>query len=709
MVFALSTSDSLNVFLTVTQSSNGGGGGPVNPPPPPPPPVPLTITNIQVTPSFTTAHVTWQTNASAISTLSWGATQDYELGTIIEGAAGTVHSADITGLDPGTTYYFTISAQTQEQPPRSASSGNQTFQTRSRILSATSFRAQYNATNKDIDLTWRNPTDPDFDVVRIMRSTTFFPTTEQDGEFVYQGSAEATVDVNVVPGTTYYYSLFVRSREGQFSAPLVDSAYVPKEGEIVPPPEQQPNPFQQFPTVEIPGLENFSLLEFEFLQKDRRILFQSGDVPVDGAQNLQISVDYDKLPEVLKTIGITLQHPQDKNKVFSFLLRANDAKTKYTATIAPLLEPGSYDMTITILDYKNQGVKRIIGRLIVTGPRFINNPTVLTLTDKVAPIGAGIGVASGIVETTFLLTHVESFYDLYLAIARLIGAVAGIFGVRRKRQPWGTIYDSVTKRPLDPAYVTVHSGDTEVADSITDLDGRYGFLVPEGTYTLDSNKTHYQFPSKLLAGKTRDELYDSLYFGEPVSAKEGDVVIRNIPMDPVGFDWNEFVKNKEGLFRLYNRRDRIKRAIFVALYGFGFASSAFAFLITPSLWNFCAVLFYTALLVFQTLWKRQHVAVKVRNAETREPLPYAIIRVFAAHLNEQVKAVVADALGRFYILIAPGTYYLTVDAKKPDGSYEKVYTSPILELKKGVLASDIVVGHEATATGTLASLEQKIA
>ena len=78
-------------------------------------------------------------------------------------------------------------------------------------------------------------------------------------------------------------------------------------------------------------------------------------------------------------------------------------------------------------------------------------------------------------------------------------------------------------------------------------------------------------------------------------------------------------------------------------------------------------------------------------ADTKEPLSFAIIRVFLPDLNQQIKYVVADKLGRFHLLVRPGVYYYTVEEKQLDGSYLKVLQSQPVSLPKGVLTTDIKV------------------
>ena len=84
---------------------------------------------------------------------------------------------------------------------------------------------------------------------------------------------------------------------------------------------------------------------------------------MNGSENLTIRLAYAKVPEILKTIGITLSDPQDPSKVFPFLLRVNADATYYEATIGPLGRSGNYALNIAVLDYQNQGLKRIGGNL----------------------------------------------------------------------------------------------------------------------------------------------------------------------------------------------------------------------------------------------------------------------------------------------------------------------------------------------------------
>ncbi len=337
-----------------------------------------------------------------------------------------------------------------------------------------------------------------------------------------------------------------------------------------------------------------------------------------------------------------------------------------------------------------QEVSRVSGIVAQNTAKVVKSPAGRVATKIAEPIGAvagGVAVGSQVLVSTMTVT---SFSDVYLLIIKMFGLFVGLF--RKRRKPWGTVYDSVTKRPLDPAYVVIKKeGGDEVSDAITDLDGRFGFFLPIGKYSMDASKTNYAFPSKQLSGKYQDELYENIYHGDLVENSEGEVIVRNIPLDPVNFDWNEFEKNKQQLFRLYSEKERKWKRAFNYIYNFGFFAALLTAVLDGSYFNYSFLTFYLVIMLYQTFFIWRHTAVTLKYADSGEPIPYSIVKLFSAEANNEVKSVVTDQLGRFYLLVGQGKYYLTVDAKQPDASYKRIYQSEVMDLKNGIVPSDIIV------------------
>lgn len=278
-------------------------------------------------------------------------------------------------------------------------------------------------------------------------------------------------------------------------------------------------------------------------------------------------------------------------------------------------------------------------------------------------------------------------------LPRLLNLLLGFLGFRKKQRSWGTVYNAVTKQPLDPAYVTLmNEAGEEVASAITDPDGRYGFVVDPGTYTIEAAKTNFVFPSQTLAGKSKDELYNNLYFGEKVTVKEhGEVITENIPMDPVGEDWNEQAKASMGsnVFSFFSKHDRVIIQIINFLFVVGFALSIFLIITAPNTWNIVIFFLYVFLLLVMLLGVRPTRSGKILHSG--ESVPFAIVRIYNASLNKEIAHKVTNQYGQYYALVPKGEYYITVEAKNQSGNYSHIYTSETMRARNGVLNADFRV------------------
>lgn len=337
---------------TLALSTQGSGGGTASQRQP-------LIYDVKIETQGSNARISWKTNVPTLGTLSWGKNTDYNEGVVQETLYVSDHSATLSYLDSGTQYfarisgldgmgaigYLTISFVTTdfETPPANPSN----------------FVAV--PLEDSIVLKWANPPLNQFDEVRLVRSESFYPSDPYDGETIYEGRDEVFTDKDKIPGVRYYYSLFVKSNNS-YSSGLVADAKILLPGEA----PEEIDVIEQIPSSEKvhPLIGALVFQDFNFIQDGKKIQGMGDDsVSIDGTKNLTVSLDYRKVPEVLKSIVVTLQHPLNPNKTFSFMLRVNEEKTAYEATIAPLGDSGKYTTRISIVDYKNQGLKKIMGSL----------------------------------------------------------------------------------------------------------------------------------------------------------------------------------------------------------------------------------------------------------------------------------------------------------------------------------------------------------
>lgn len=349
----------------------------------------------------------------------------------------------------------------------------------------------------------------------------------------------------------------------------------------------------------------------------------------------------------------------------------------------------SIDRAITNLFGKN--VVLSLSETKKTTKALIETPIGQTVTEIVPVVGAASGVAVSVAAGMF--ANPLTMSEIFLIPMRLWALLMTALGLKKRNRPWGTVYDSVTKQPLDPAYVVLlDQQGKEVATSITDIDGRYGFLVGPGTYHLIASKTNYTFPSTKLKGENIDELYNDLYFGtDVVVASEGEVIGKNIPLDANGFDWNEYTKKEQKLTKFYSNRQKWIAYISNILFSIGLLVTIIAVLVVPTSYNVGTLVMYLVLFILKRTILRPKPQGFVTDKTTNTPLSFAIVRIYSASTNREILHKVTDKTGKYYCLIPNGKYYATVERKNPDATYTKVYTSEPVEVTGGYFKGRFVV------------------
>ncbi len=335
--------------------------------------------------------------------------------------------------------------------------------------------------------------------------------------------------------------------------------------------------------------------------------------------------------------------------------------------------------------------KEVVQKALDQTVQVLRSPKGSLVTKTVSTVG--VATTGAVAVASSLFVNPLSFSEIFMIPLRLWALLLTAFGLKKRHRPWGTVYDSVTKQPLDPAYVVLQDMQgNEVNTAITDLDGRYGFLLFPGKYTITANKTNYTFPSKRLAGKTQDELYQDLYFGEDLSVSDqGAIITKNIPLDPENFDWNEFSKGNQKLMVFYSRRDRIMKKVSRISFSVGLVVSLIALFVAPQPYNIMIFGLYCLLLLVRIFGTGQRVYGSVIEKRTGLPLSFAIIRVFSIDLNRELFSRVTDKFGRYYCLVPKGKYTVSIERKNPDESYTPVYTSSTIDASKGVINETISI------------------
>lgn len=259
------------------------------------------------------------------------------------------------------------------------------------------------------------------------------------------------------------------------------------------------------------------------------------------------------------------------------------------------------------------------------------------------------GIATSTAAALNLLPYLRFLAQLFTEPMR---ALAG-----RPRRAWGTVYDSLTKMPIDLATVRLFSenGSKLLETSVTDTKGRFRLAEREGVKTfIEAAKMGYEFPSKILVGKEKDYTYSNLYFGGVISpkGKETGIVLASIPLDSI----KKILPNSKIL------KEKTIRAINNTVAVFGIFFATLNLIVTPAWYTVLLLAVHIALyIIFCNINKAMKVKPwgRVYESGLNTPVKSAVIRIFDAKWNRLLETMVADTKGRYGFLVGGNNYYLT--------------------------------------------------
>ncbi|MFT5359614.1 MAG: hypothetical protein ACI88L_000072 [Candidatus Paceibacteria bacterium] len=314
---------------------------------------------------------------------------------------------------------------------------------------------------------------------------------------------------------------------------------------------------------------------------------------------------------------------------------------------------------------------------------FLDKPTTTIATTIALAVGL-------ITAVTGAFAGALGASEIVLLPTRLGNILLTALGLRKKQRAWGTVYDSKTKQPLDPVYVTLTNTQTGIEHTaITDMDGRYSFLVDQpGEYTLTANKADYTFPSSKLLNQTSDHLYQNLYTGGIITiSQQGQVITNNIPLDATNVNWNEKDKLTNNRLKFYKKRDYLLTKTADTLFYLGFLVALAALLFFPQPYNIATFALY---ILFAILKKTGYGGRRTGSVtdSKNNPIPFAILRLISPTLNQEMKHTVADKYGRYHMLANNGVYDLKVEERDGD-QIVKEMTHSGTQVVNGVLKKKI--------------------
>ncbi len=301
----------------------------------------------------------------------------------------------------------------------------------------------------------------------------------------------------------------------------------------------------------------------------------------------------------------------------------------------------------------------------------------------VAVTSLAVNVSVGLALLTSLITSMP-----YL-ITQIILGVLTFFGLRKKGNLNGYIYDSFSKNPVRQAIVRIYTKEDELI--WTDVTNQQGYFktidIPNGEYYITVNANGYIFPTKTIFGST-DLPMENIYHGGVFTVTKNSIPKFSIPLDRAESKAFSILKQ-----RSWNLLKLIFHLLHVTVFIIGLIFSIYAVSVSPILINYIILALYipSILLIVFPLWINREKYGIVRD-EKKNRLEGIDIGLYESEFNRLVLKRVTDSKGRYRFLADRGNYYISVLNPEYSIVNEKKFENIVVKKRTGeMIRPDITV------------------
>ena len=279
-------------------------------------------------------------------------------------------------------------------------------------------------------------------------------------------------------------------------------------------------------------------------------------------------------------------------------------------------------------------------------------------------VDLGVAAQTAVVTATQLTTTIAAAQNLNFT--EYIRFFFSFFIARKgpKKDFWGLVYNSKNSSPIAFAVIRVVSliDNKIIKTTVSDLDGRYGFILDPGKYKLQVEHQDFHFP---VTDSTAFVLQNDnqIYRGSEIEIKGVTNVNFNIPMEAKEY--------KRGFSLKKLRKMWLNSGIVKLTQNMYFIYTLFVINVLMVLdqfyWLFLASSIYYGIFVIIHLVnyfrKPSRTWGVVIDSKTNKPVPFAFVKVFNKKDDSLVDSKITDINGRFQFYPADGDYSILVQAK----------------------------------------------
>ncbi|MBI4591912.1 fibronectin type III domain-containing protein [Candidatus Uhrbacteria bacterium] len=656
----------------------------------------------------TSARVTWETDEASDSTVAYGLTTAYEE-TESEEDLDTSHSILLTDLTAGTTYHFQVLST--DASTNQAFSSDQTFETNEDDAPGNVSNLSVVSGDGSVTLTWTSPSDDDLSGMYVLQCLDGYPTdpTDDTCEVVSTQLTSSLAFSGLSNGITYYFGVFAYDEAGQFASGALVLG-TPQASE-----------------EEVPSEEESSQAE-ETSEEETSEEESGGEVELPTTQTEETSAEETTSPGSAVSCGDSVCSATESSRSCPTDCEQSEEPTSLDAEDGILSDADVLflvaDETIA-LETMSSGVVEVTPtsdmRILVPADAVSDDVETMLLTvgDDTYLMRLDDALALYLADVT--IPDMQTVLEVSVLVTYLDGSSDAVSSYLRVVAP-GYVYQVIDgeEAAVPNAHVTLFElveGEFVVWDgspygqfnpSYTSADGAFAWYVSNGTYRVSVEADGYESaqsavltiqnaiinPRILLTAVGQEEGEEEVVVTEPSQeeVEEETAPQQEAPSTLVEtffhvLPFKEVQQTLEAIRELPGVEEaaEVSTPVLAITAGVSVVVLSVAFDFLP----FLQYLFTAPVLFF---WRRRRKGYGVvYNAIAKTAIDLAVVRLFkiedgaADARGRLVKSRVTDRGGRYFFLVQPGTYRITVTkpgfqfptdylkGEKTDGSYLDVY------------------------------------
>ncbi|MBI4239694.1 carboxypeptidase regulatory-like domain-containing protein [Candidatus Uhrbacteria bacterium] len=382
-----------------------------------------------------------------------------------------------------------------------------------------------------------------------------------------------------------------------------------------------------------------------------------------------------------KTVTIKIVYADDQVQIMKYRLNviASELQLKVLSVVAPRVQEARVAV---------HAVNKQVEQAVVTTQPVLQTTAIAT--------GAGV--------TALNPTIISNSLNWYHYFNHFLSAMLSALGLRKRRRPWGLVYNAITKMPIDLAIVRLFSASNSklIETQVSDKEGRFSFIASPGEYMITITKPPFIFPSKIVQGD-KDGEYAGVYHDAKIRITNvSETMNLSIPLDPpnpkderLKKSFLDVVKNLARNYSGASLALSLVVSIVLALYA-------------PSVLNSALLLVNSLFVISQSLLstRKEKEWGTVFDTLSFEPVPLAAISMINAKEGKLLRTRLSDYVGRFSFLSPPGEYALVV--MKEGYAFPPARVSKSKKYKEVYLGGKFIVKKKKALVKTNIPLEKRI-